>query len=273
MSKVLFKSFSSGSCGNCYLLAIREDDGSIGAGVLIDAGVSLKRLRSELRAEGLTTNDFDAVLVTHDHMDHIRSLSSYCKHLSKPVWGSKALLQALSRHSITANWISSCQKVIPEGEWIDVAKGKISVRHFTVPHDASATSGFAICLAGHFYVHITDCGKMTEEALALCSQADSVVLESNYDDRMLEEGPYPKELKERIRRGSGHLSKAHCAEAIKAFAHPGLRNLFLCHLSENNNTPKKAWDSAKAALDEALPQAQVRLQTLPRQSASALIIL
>ena len=84
MSKVLFKSFSSGSCGNCYLLAIREDDGSIGAGVLIDAGVSLKRLRSELRAEGLTTNDFDAVLVTHDHMDHIRSLSSYCKHLCRP---------------------------------------------------------------------------------------------------------------------------------------------------------------------------------------------
>ena len=114
---------------------------------------------------------------------------------------------------------------------------------------------------------------MTEESLALCSQADSVVLESNYDDRMLEEGPYPKELKERIRRGSGHLSNAHCAEAIKAFAHPGLRNLFLCHLSENTNTPRKAWDSAKAALDEALPQAQVRLQTLPRQSASALIIL
>ena len=141
-----------------------------------------------------------------------------------------------------------------------------------MPHDATQTVGFAIQLGGKNYVHITDCGRMTTEALSFCSQAQTVVLESNYDKRMLIEGSYPKELKDRILNGKGHMSNDETAQAIKEFSHEGLENLFLCHLSENNNTPERAYESAKAALQEA-NLTKVRLQTLPRQTPSPLILL
>ena len=82
-----FKSFSSGSCGNCYFLGL-EEEGEITAAVLIDAGVSLRRLKRELAAEGLGLDSFSAVLVTHEHLDHIRALGSYCKHHGKPVYAT-----------------------------------------------------------------------------------------------------------------------------------------------------------------------------------------
>lgn len=273
MSKLVFKSFSSGSCGNCYFLALREEDGTVSAGILIDAGVSIRRLKKELGADGFTLDDFSAVLVTHDHMDHIRSLGSYCKHLGKPVWASPALIRALSHHMMCYEYLPGCKNVLEADAWNEIIPGKVSVRFFVVPHDASETVGFAIRIGDHFYTHITDCGRMTEEALAFCSQADSVTIESNYDNWMLDNGSYPYELKVRIRNGNGHMSNDECACAIETFHHEGLRNLFLCHLSENNNTPEKAYESARAALAKVDSEGKVRLQTLPRQTPSPLIIL
>ncbi|MBO4610958.1 MAG: MBL fold metallo-hydrolase [Bacteroidales bacterium] len=271
MTDIRFKSFSSGSCGNCYFLGVAQD-GRIRSGVLIDAGVSMRRVKRELQAEGLTLDDFSAILVTHDHMDHIRSLGSYAKHLQRPIWASETLHKALASHVMTHEYVPDCKRVLRKGEWNEVVPGDISVRYFVVPHDATETVGFAIRLPGHNYVHITDCGRMTDEALELCRQADTVVLESNYDLHMLEVGPYPKELQDRIRSGSGHLSNDDCAEAIKKIAHKGLRNLFLCHLSENNNTPELAYESARAAI-KLCPNKPVRLEALPRQTPSQMIIL
>ncbi len=267
-NKVVFKSFSSGSAGNCYYLGIDLDGRH--EGVLIDAGVSLRRLKKELACEGLDFKAFDAVLVTHDHMDHIRSLGSFCKHLGCPVWATKQLHGALSRHILTHEYISACRRILEPDTWTPIAGGLISVRYFIVPHDATQTIGFAIKIGDHRYVHITDCGEMTEEAISFCAQADTVVLESNYDTQMLIYGPYTPELKARILNGKGHMSNDECAHAIESFLHPGLRNLFLCHLSENNNTPELAYDSAKKAIGS---ENNIRLQTLPRTSPSPLIIL
>ena len=271
MTDVRFKSFSSGSCGNCYYLGVAQDGVAV-AGVLIDAGVSIRRLRRELQAEGLTLDDFSAILVTHDHMDYIRSLGSYAKHLCRPIWASETLHKALASHIMTHEYVPGCKRVLRKDEWNEVVPGFISVRYFVVPHDATETVGFAIRLPGHNYVHITDCGRMTDEALEFCSKADTVVLESNYDVEMLSSGPYPEDLQRRIRSGSGHLSNDDCAEAIKKIEHKGLRNLFLCHLSENNNTPELAYESAKAAV-KLCPHKPVRLEALPRQTPSKMIIL
>ena len=288
-STVKFFSLSSGSCGNCYFLSL-EEDGVHTAGVVIDAGVSLRRLKKELLAKGYTFDSFSAILVTHDHLDHIRHLGSYCKHISKPVHATSVLHGALARHTFTAAWIGGCSRFLKDGEWNPIVPDKIFAKYFIVPHDATQTVGYALWIGGYKFVIMTDIGEMTEEALAYARNADTVVIESNYDREMLMNGPYPYDLKMRILGGSGHLRNDQCAEAVKAFMHEGLRNVFLCHLSENNNTPDLAFDTTAGVLESLGYQRacaksavftreaegrehRVNLRALPRRTASPLYVL
>lgn len=260
---IRFMSFSSGSCGNCYYL------GTENGGILIDAGVSLRRLKKTLQENGMDMDSFSAVLITHDHLDHIRHLGSFCKKLSKPVYTSAQIHSALARHTFTADHIASCRKILTEGEWNQIAG--MEVRYFVVPHDATQTVGYAIRIEGRTFVIMTDVGRMTDEAVEFARSADTVVLESNYDMDMLLSGPYTHELKMRIVQGCGHLSNDECASAIKRFYHPNLKNIFLCHLSENNNTRELAFNCSVAALQElGLKKGDVSLRCLPRQYPSQL---
>ncbi|MGN0195647.1 MAG: MBL fold metallo-hydrolase [Candidatus Cryptobacteroides sp.] len=258
-----FLSFLSGSFGNCYLL---EEEGHC---ILIDAGVSLRSMKKVLEAEGLDRDCYNAVLVTHDHNDHIRNLNTYCKRQPRPVWATPELFRA---PKMRCDHIQECRNVLSPG-WNPV--DGFSVRYFVVPHDATQTVGYAICSpSGHRFVLITDSGRMTGEALNFASQADTVVIESNYDMDMLMSGPYTHDLKMRICQGHGHLSNDECADAIRRFYHPGLRNLFLCHLSENNNTPQKAYDCALEALGSiGVEKGAVNLRALPRRAPSPMIVL
>lgn len=266
-----FMSLSSGSCGNCYFLGRWEND-RLSGGLLIDAGVSLRRLKQELGRVGLDYSSFSAILVTHDHLDHIRNLGSYCKKLCKPVYATSVLHNALAHHNFTMDHIASCRKILSEGEWNEIAGFK--VRYFVVPHDATQTVGYAIEADGQRFVIMTDIGEMTSEALGFASEADTVVIESNFDVDMLLAGPYTYDLKMRICKGHGHLSNDGCAKAIQAFWHEGLHNIFLCHLSENNNTPQLAHESAKRALAAiGIDHASINLRPLPRNYASALFTL
>ena len=263
---VKFMSFSSGSCGNCYFL------GSGSKGIVIDAGVSLRRLKKVMQEYDLTPDSFSAVLVTHDHLDHIRHLGSFCKRLSKPVYTTDVIHGALARHTFTAPTISPCRRILSEGEWNEVAGMK--VRYFVVPHDATQTVGYAIDIDGRMFVIMTDIGRMTDEAVEFARKADTVVIESNYDMDMLMGGPYTYELKMRIVQGCGHLSNDEYASAIKRFWHPGLKNIFPCHLSENNNTHDLAYRSAADALHElGVEKGAVALRCLPRQYPSQMFIL
>ena len=261
-----FMSLSSGSCGNCYYLGTEH------GAVLIDAGVSLRRLKKVFMEYGMETEDFAAVLVTHDHLDHIRHLGSFCKKLSKPVYTTDVIHGALARHTFTAPTIAPCRRVLSADQWNEVAGMK--VRYFIVPHDATQTVGYAIEVAGHKFVIMTDVGRMTDEAVEFASAADTVVVESNYDMDMLMGGPYTHELKMRIVQGCGHLSNDECASAVKRFWHEGLRNIFLCHLSDNNNTRQLAADCTAAALEEiGVSKGQVSLRCLPREYPSQMFTL
>ena len=272
MSSIRFKSFTSGSCGNCYFIGIFDESGACEAGVLVDAGLSPRRLKKELAAEGLCLDDFAGLLVTHDHNDHIRSLGSYCKHLRKPVWTPPELAGALSRHFITGEYYGPCRRALAPG-WNELVPGRISAQYFAVPHDASCTFGYALLLDGYRFVIMTDIGRMVPQALAFARQADTVVIESNYDLEMLRHGPYPMVLQDRICGGHGHLSNAECAEAIRDFLHPGLRNIFLCHLSEHNNTPQLAFQASSDVLREfytpCAPSRGMAGYSLTRTGASA----
>ena len=274
-----FLSLSSGSSGHCYFLGRFRGRECVG-GLLIDAGVSLKRLKQVLETEGISTDCIDAVLVTHDHMDHIRSLASYCKKLHKPVWTSRTIAQALAGRTYHLAGIGVCPDELVQGEW-NLISG-FAVKYFVVPHDATETVGYFIEMplgaSVHRFFIMTDAGRVTDEAVEYASMADTVVFESNYDMDMLLGGPYPAELKRRIMDGNGHLSNDECASAIKRFCHSGLRNVFLCHLSDNNNTPRRAWETSEAALDELcgmgrIEKGAVSLRSLPRTSSSGLISL
>ena len=261
-----FMSLSSGSCGNCYYL------GTDKGGIVIDAGVSLRRLKKVLQEYDLTFDSFSAVLVTHDHLDHIRHLGSFCKRLGKPVYTTETIHGALARHTFTSPTIAPCRMILSEGEWNEVAGMK--VRYFVVPHDATQTVGYAVEADGRRFVIMTDVGRMTDEAVEFARGADTVVVESNYDMDMLMGGPYTYELKMRIVQGCGHLSNDECASAIKRFWHPGLRNIFLCHLSENNNTHDLAYRCSEEALREiGVEKGTLALRCLPRQYPSPLYTL
>ena len=267
-----FLSFSSGSCGNCYLL-LHEEEGCAVSGILIDAGVSVRRMKRILESLSLDFDCFQSVLVTHDHGDHIRNLGSICKRFSKPVYATPVLHEALSRHPFTYLDITGCRRNLSPDVWNTVAEG-FEVQYFEVPHDATQTVGYAIRCEGRLFVLMTDLGHVTDEAMEWARQADTVVVESNYDVDMLLGGSYPHYLKMRICQGAGHLSNDACGDAIHRFMHPGLRNLFLCHLSGNNNTPALAYDNAVHVLqDLGISPGTVHLRVLERGIPSPLLIL
>ena len=286
MSSIKFKSFSSGSCGNCYLVGV-EDDGVLHDAVLIDSGVSLRRCKKELAAENVEISSIKAILVTHDHMDHIRSLGSFCKYLKLPVWATAELHDAMSHHTYTLDHLAAVRRNLEPCRWNEIIPGVLSARYFIVPHDATQTVGYGIKAAGYKIVILTDVGAMTPEAMSFSANADTVVIESNYDMDMLMGGPYPHELKMRICQGNGHLSNDQCAEAVARFWHPGLNHIFLCHLSENNNTPQLAYEASRkslagigflpsydgSSLFENKNGSELTMQPLPRRTPSRMFTL
>ena len=286
MRSVRFKSFSSGSCGNCYFLGL-EEDGRYTDAVLIDAGVSLRAVKKDLLSEQIPLSCIRSILVTHDHMDHIRSLGSYCKYLKLPVWATSQLHAAMATHTYTLEHLSAVRRsLIPEA-WNEIVPGVLAARYFVVPHDATQTVGYGIRIGDFKFVIMTDLGRMTPEAMAYAAHADVVVIESNYDPDMLKNGPYPPDLKQRICQGSGHLSNGECASAVARFYHKELSHIFLCHLSENNNTPELAYKATSDALAGIGLSAsyersslfcsgdgdRVLMQTLPRRTPSRLFAL
>lgn len=263
-----FMSFTSGSCGNCYYLGTTPDkDGNCKA-LLIDAGASMRRVKKIMADNQLKLEHIGGILITHDHLDHIRFLGTFCKYLRPKVFATKKLHGALASHSFTKDHIAPCRELLSEG-WNSL--GEFEVRYFVVPHDATQTVGYAVRCENHLFVLMTDLEHVTEEAMELASQADTVVIESNYDYDMLINGPYTPELKRRI-LDEGHLCNTECSAAIKEFYHPGLKNLFLCHLSGNNNTPQIAYNNALAALSElGIQKGEIHLRALERGVPSPLI--
>jgi len=255
-SRIRFKSLSSGSAGNCYLIMVGD------RGILIDAGVSMRRLKTELTKEHLSLDHIEAVLVTHDHMDHIRSLGSYCKHLKKPVWMTRKLRNSMATGWMTGEYLTGVVHILEDEDWTEIIPGLIKARYFVVPHDATQTVGYCLDLDGYNLVIMTDIGRMTDEAITLSRTASTVVIESNYDLDMLRSGGYPLDLQDRICGGHGHLSNAECADAIRDFIHPGLEHIFLCHLSDNNNTHEAALQASRPAIEGTT----IQLVALPRQT-------
>lgn len=257
---IRFFSLSSGSCGNCYYFTNGE------VSFLIDAGVGPRITRKNLLEHELKLEDVDFILVTHDHIDHIKSLGIISSKYSKPVYTTKGIRDALLWNMCTRGRLKGSLHLLEKDKVNNILSVKVTP--FDVPHDATETVGYFIEFEGHKITIITDCGYMTPSVLEYACLSDTLILESNYDSDMLKEGNYPYQLKTRILGESGHLSNAEACEAlmkIYSTRRGRLDNIFLCHISGNNNTPERCYNAALEALESvgARPQ-DMLLAVLPR---------
>jgi len=262
-----FISLSSGSNGNCYFI------GNEVFSILIDVGVGVRTIKKRLAQYNISIDLIDLVLITHDHIDHIKHLGSFADRYKIPVLATVGLHNSLLYHPCTRGSLIDCRKIIVK-DFEYIFKG-VKITTFEVPHDATETLGYHIDFFGEKFTLITDVGRITDEIIKYSKQANHLILESNYDLDMLVGGSYPKILIERIRNGKGHLCNNETANAIKEIFHKDLRSIFLCHLSENNNTPELAYKLVYKALLEigADVDKDINLACLPRRESFRLSIL
>lgn len=227
----------SGSSGNSTYIATYRGN------LLVDVGVSFKRLQAALSELGANVEDISAVAVTHEHTDHIKGLKTFLKKHPVPVIASRETLETLVKN-----------EVVPQGTTLIATEGEVAVeglkiRRFSTCHDCEGSSGYVVTLPNEERVAVcTDLGVMTDSVREALKGCKLVLLESNHDIKMLQNGPYPPSLKMRILSENGHLSNLSCAEELKRLYENGTTHFVLGHLSEQNNLPMLALSGARAAL-------------------------
>lgn len=247
-----FYTFASSSAGNAALVCSGETR------LLIDAGISCRRIEQSLGALSLRLSDLSAVLISHGHIDHVRGLATLQKKCAAPLYLSAAAGEALPLTAGRARFFSA-------GEAFSI--GSLRVLPFQTSHDAPGSVGFRIDGEdGASLATLTDSGIVTDEAFAAAAGAATLLLEANHDVSMLRAGPYPYPLKQRILSERGHLSNdaaaAFAVEAVRA----GTQEILLAHLSGENNTPQLAeYTVARALQAQGL---RIRLSAAPRDTIS-----
>jgi phosphoribosyl 1,2-cyclic phosphodiesterase len=251
----------SSSKGNCIYFGDSE------CGILIDCGVSCKRICEALAENGLSPDSVKGIFITHTHSDHIKGLTVFLKKHPVPLYAQQRNLDILfSGGKLPAGTV--CIPV--DGTTSDV--GGFSVTPFVTPHDAPASCGYRVRYPdGKTAVLCTDLGEVTETVWQSITGADLVMLESNYDADMLRCGSYPPELKQRIASDRGHLSNVECGERLAMLAEQGTMNFVLGHLSEENNTPKLAEKTAVSSLMPRVAMQDYLLYIAPPCGGKAVI--
>jgi phosphoribosyl 1,2-cyclic phosphodiesterase len=227
----------SGSRGNSTFIA-NED-----TAVLVDAGMSARAISDALKMVNAGYVNINAVLITHEHIDHIRAISVISRRFDVPIYANEDTWAAILAMKSFGD-IPVKNRILFAG---DFYVGSIAVSPFKISHDAADPVGFSLYSQNKKAVVVTDTGYFTKESLNAARGADACVLESNHDVHMLENGPYPVRIKNRILGRKGHLSNEDSATALAQIIEGGCRNFSLAHLSEENNTPEAALSSATGA--------------------------
>lgn len=239
--RIFYQSFGSGSSGNsCYV-------GTSRAGLLIDAGVREDAVELMLRSNGVGMDKIKGILLTHDHNDHIKYVYKFLRNYKGiSLFCTNRVMNGILRHQNVSRRIKDYH--IPIFKEIPFKVGDFEVTAFETIHDATDNMGFSLSYGDRRFVLATDMGAVTSRARHYIGEANYLVVESNYDLRMLMEGRYPEYLKARIVTERGHMQNEDTGELLKEVYHPGLRHIFLCHLSAENNTPSKALIASREAL-------------------------
>ena len=228
-------SIASGSSGNCIYV------GSDEAHVLVDVGISGKKIVEGLYSLDLSPGDIDGILITHEHSDHIKGLGVIARKYEIPIYATGGTVDAMSR-------MGSLGK-IPEGIFTEIREDEpfqikdLSVNPFTIPHDAAQPVGYRFECGGHSVGIATDLGKYNEYIVDHLQKLDALLLEANHDIRMLQVGKYPYYLKQRILGDRGHLSNENAGRLLCRLLHDNLKVVFLGHLSKENNYEALAYET------------------------------
>lgn len=226
---------ASGSKGNCTLVESEQ------CAVLIDCGIPLENVELDLLSVGSTATKISAIVVTHTHSDHIKSVVKFSKKYDVPVFATDK------------NWEEGkLQKIeLKNRRFLDNEEffvGDLKFKAFELSHDAVSTVGYTVECGGKKFSQATDLGVMTSAIIDQIAGSDLIFLEANYDEHMLKTGSYPRIIKERILSEHGHLSNEDCGEAISILSKLGTKYFVLMHISENNNTPELAYGTVKSIL-------------------------
>ena len=260
-----FISFGSGSSGNCYYLTTGTD------ALLIDVGVGIRILKREIANYGISLNSVKNILITHDHTDHVKSVGSISSQYKIPVYATRKVHEAIfNNRFIKMKVHEPFIRYVEKGVTTNI--GEFQVTPFNVPHDANDTVGYIIRNNGITLSIITDCGHITEEMPSIIKHSDYLIMEANHDIDMLRKGPYPPHLQKRISGPYGHLSNDSCATVLADNYSEKLKHVWLCHLSEKNNTPQKAHCAVEDALKEKgiKINSQIKIDVLDRKKPSGI---
>ena len=231
---------ASSSSGNCTLVSAGDTH------ILIDAGISMRRIEKELNKNGLSCRDISGILVTHEHTDHICGVKMMQKHYKTPLIMPETVARDVEE--LVPETVGNIARV-PVGEGFDF--GDLHIKCFHTPHDTPESVGYKITDGHRTFALATDLGHISAEVLRELDRGRTAILEANHDIEMLKCGPYPYYLKKRIASDSGHLSNKMCGKLAERLYTEGTGKIILAHLSRKNNTPELAYRSATDALGQS----------------------
>ena len=246
---------ASGSKGNAIFVS------SGNASILVDAGLSGIEIERRMESRGLSPEDLDAILVSHEHTDHIQGVGALSRRFTLPVYVNRKTRAAASSQLGKINDLRDFEC------GISFKLKDLNLHPFSISHDAQDPSGFIINRNGAKIGIATDLGIATSMVKEHLKSCNLLVLEANHDPAMLIEGPYPWPLKQRIKGRTGHLSNEDSKMLLREVFHSGLKHVILAHLSNTNNTPEKAL----SVVGQAIAQGDVHLSVTSQDVSGEMV--
>lgn len=260
-------SISSGSSGNCIYV------GSDNTNVLVDAGISGKRIENGLQSIEVDPKSLDAIFVTHEHTDHIQGLGVMARRYQIPIYTTVETMNAIVHTKNVGKIPETLFQPIEADDKVVIKD--LTINPFSISHDASNPLAYTFTSAGHKIGIATDLGMYDEYIIKHLSNSEILLLESNHDVNMLQVGSYPYILKRRILGNKGHLSNDNTGKLLCKLLHEKLKYIFLAHLSKDNNYPELAYETVKYELEQSDSpfKSNCNLMVAKREEPSELVMI
>lgn len=259
-------SIASGSSGNCIYV------GTDATHVLVDVGISRKRTEAGLTSLGINPAELDGIFVTHEHSDHIGGLGVFSRKYHVPIYATAGTLQAIGRSRSLGEIDSGLFRTVRADEKLVIKDMTVNPMH--ISHDAADPVAYRFSHGRKKIGVVTDLGTYNEYTVECLKGMDALLLEANHDVNMLQVGPYPYPLKQRILGERGHLSNENSGRLLSRLLHDRLQCIVLGHLSKENNMPELAYETVRLEItrsDNPYTAADFPIQVAKRSEVSEAI--